>query len=216
MAKPQIGNIINALYLTLLTSSILALIMMVLIIFSYHRVLLETLVRYQPPASQFATSALFKDCQTLSNQCNNNNSDCQYSSLCNFAENYANCRVYDCGKSYGVEINTSDGKLLTKSYEKPEMNDVKKASTACQGTMKITNDKCEDGSIRKITAKVATAGDCQIETFTYQQNGSLMPAAIATFSGDAYTLTIPSCDSPVIISAIGGGGRLIGSATLNK
>lgn len=217
MIKGQINtsNIINLLYFLLVTSLTLALVLIVLIVISYRQVLLEKLAKNRPIVPQIAVSGLFNDCKVIASSCNNDSS-CQYSNFCNFAEGYANCRVYDCEEKYGVEINTSNGKLLTKSYDKPDVDEEKNINAACEGTVKITSDKCEKNTTRKITAKVATSGECNIEAFMYQQNGNWMPATVVSSANSAYALEIPSCSPLTSVNAIGAGGRLIGSVDLNK
>lgn len=159
-------------------------------------------------------SNLFSNCAELAKDCNDNK--CYYYNLCAFASDFKSCRVYDCGKSYGIEISAKNGNILTKSYEKPKIEDIKAASAACQGTVKIVGDKCEKNATRKITAKVATSGECAVEAFVYRQGNDLKPAVFASSANDAYLLTIPSCDPIAEVSAIGSSGRLIGSASVDK
>ena len=212
MAKKKISKLIKPdspfRFIIPMFAVVIFVVFAIAVVLSYRQNLMEKFANKQPEAAQ----SLYKDCQMLSGSCNSES--CQYYGLCNFATGYKNCSVYDCGKSYGVEINTRDKSILTKSYDKPDISDTKERIESCQGTVKIVDSKCDTNSKRKVVATIVTASDCSVEAIAYQQSGSWKRANVSSPANGTYTLSLPSCDPVTELNAIGVNGLLIASVKL--
>ncbi|MEA1936488.1 MAG: hypothetical protein U9N04_00010 [Patescibacteria group bacterium] len=155
------------------------------------------------------TVSKFVNCSVLVDSCKDQN--CKFLFLCNEAE-FSDCRVYDCGKNYGVRITDKAGNIQEKVREKtsPYENEKTKEMIAkCSGTFEVIEKKnCENG---KATAKVklSVKGDCEIKSATMTVNGKTRIASVER-DGKFYSVSIKSCGEISDIKMTGEGGVGIG------
>lgn len=145
--------------------------------------------------------AYFKDCSILEGNCTD--TDCGFYSLC---DGHKTCRIYDCGKEYGVYAIDIKDKLNAKKVAKPDMEAIEAKKAACKGSMEILEQNCVDGKT-KLKAKITTKGECKIDQFTLYYEG--IGAQSGTFSsaeGGIYEITSNICGqlSSIVPAAEGG------------
>jgi hypothetical protein len=143
----------------------------------------------------------FKDCQILADSCKDQS--CKYLFLCNETE-FSDCRVYDCGDKYGMEIMGKDGSVSVETRQKLDQKKVQEMISKCRGSVEVLEKKCEGNkAIAKV--KVITNGDCKINSFIMMVDGK---NRIARFEkeGDVYNLSIGQCGVISEIKAVGESG----------
>ena len=144
----------------------------------------------------------FKDCQVLADTCKDQS--CRYLFLCNETE-FSDCKVYDCGDKYGMEILDKHGNIQNKFRQKPDQTKVQEIISRCRGSLEILEKKeCESG---KATAsvKVSTEGECAINSFIVAIDGKNKIARF-TKEGDVYHLSVSQCGEISEIKAVGKDG----------
>lgn len=143
----------------------------------------------------------FKDCQILTDSCKDQS--CKYLFLCNETE-FSNCRVYDCGDQYGMEILDKYGNIQNKFHQKFDEEKIQEVLNKCKGSLEILEKKC-DGNKTIAQVKVITDGDCKINSFLITVNNK---KRIADFEkeGDIYNLSITQCGDISEIIAVGESG----------
>ena len=153
------------------------------------------------PKKQESPVNPFETCAVLADSCNDQL--CKYYFLCNEAE-FSDCKVYDCGDKYGMEILDKQGNIQNKFRQKPDQTKVREIISKCRGSVEVLERKCEgDKSIARV--KVATDGDCKINSFIMMIDGE---NRIARFEkeGDIYNLSVGQCGMISEIKAVGEGG----------
>lgn len=106
------------------------------------------------------SDSYFKDCKVLMENCTDVN--CTFYNSCDGMQ--PECRIYDCGKEYGIFIKKADGKIETKTEAKPDVNAIAAEKDSCSGTMQIIEQKCVDNKFQA-KIKLTTKGECKIGSF---------------------------------------------------
>ena len=117
----------------------------------------------------------FKDCKLLADSCINEN--CRYYFLCSGYPNLENCKVYDCGEEYGIEVIKKENKIETYTQKKPDVSQAQSVVRKCQGEIKIYERKCQKNSI-ELKLEVKTEGNCPINAFLLKvgEKGYIQPS----------------------------------------
>jgi hypothetical protein len=199
-AKFNVNNLAAKLYFSFLIALSLVLAIFIIAVFSYRN-------ENKNHLTQSEASGFFSDCGELAADCANG--ECQYYSLCDFVSDYKECRVYDCGKNYGVQVTAKDDQIFAKTYEKPVIAGAKEKIDACAGTVKIVSNKCEK-NIGKIIAEIATGGNCPPEALVFKQNDQWLAGDFSSLGSSRYLLSTPTCEKISGLKAIGHSGMTIG------
>jgi len=119
-----------------------------------------------------------------------------------------NCKVYDCGKSYGVFAEDLAGNVIYKNEAKPDEGVSDAVRSACAGTMQILKQECrEDKTETRI--RLNTKGACEIESFAMiYENGGAMPNTFTLEEDGTYLVISKNCGNiqEIIPAAKGGIG----------
>lgn len=201
--KLNAGNLVIALMFSL----ILFLIVIIVFIF-YNRANINSFTGIPP----ITTGGSFSNCTQLAKSCNDNK--CDYYNLCGVSSGFKNCQVYDCGKDYGVETVTMDGRTLARTYPKPDPKTAKDNIIACQGTVKILSDKCEK-NIGKVNVEVLTKAACPPEAFIVRIGNQWQPAIFFKEADNRYSV-VSACENIQELKVIGAKGLIIGSVSTEK
>lgn len=162
----------------------------------------------QPIPQHSPTERPFQECQLLTAPCLDKT--CKYFFMCDIME-FINCKVYDCQSYYGVLIKNKEGKIITKKYPKPDLAKVDEQVVKCQGEPILLEQKCKNNKLN-LKVKVATKGDCPINSFIVKLGGENRIAEFEKLE-DYYKLTLGSCGTVAVsdITAIAQGGIRIKS-----
>lgn len=132
----------------------------------------------------------FSNCSLLESECLD--LDCKYYTQCGDGS-YDICRVYDCGDTYGVFTENTDGKQEASKRKKPDLSAVAAKKKDCAGTMEILSQDCVEGK-EQIKVKIATRGECKIGGFAVIFEGSGAESNDFTALADGtYAITALSC-----------------------
>jgi len=125
-------------------------------------------------------------------------------------KNYAECRIYDCGDSYGIftrEIES--GVFEFKNTPKPDIGNILEKKDQCVGTLEVLSEKCVEGKT-EIEVRIATKGECEIESFNLKYEGTGMEKGTFAISEEGiYIISAKGCGEVNKIVPIGKGGIIL-------
>ncbi|MFZ2970396.1 MAG: hypothetical protein WA063_04575 [Minisyncoccia bacterium] len=151
----------------------------------------------------------FPDCGILSDDCLDVNCDKYF--LCNDKE-YKTCKIYDCGKDYGIGTIDADGKLSTSRKIKYDEEGVRKMIEKCKGDIDVLKNECI-GENREMEVQVSTNGQCEITGFlaigkkqSENEENKVNSGKFSIIAENSYKVTFDTCENMSEIIAIGNGG----------
>lgn len=132
----------------------------------------------------------FKDCKLLEAKCLD--VGCNYYSRCGDG-NYDTCKIYDCGDTFGVFTENTDGKQDANRQQKPDMTAIAAKKVACAGKMDVLSQECVEGK-EKIKVKIVTQGECKIGGFAVIYEGiGTEPNSFVALEDSTYEITALAC-----------------------
>jgi hypothetical protein len=161
-----------------------------------------------PDQEAFRADWHFKGCKLAAKDCIDI-AKCDLNSYCGDGV-FQDCRVYDCGSTYGIFTQTAAGKVAykneTKLDEQTVAAAVAKAQDECSGTMQILSQECKEGK-GNIKLQMNTKGKCEIESIaTLAENSGAVPNTFTHSEDNIYYITTNNCGkiTQVIPAAKGG------------
>lgn len=146
----------------------------------------------------------FRGCDILAENCTDVVS-CGLNVYCGDGR-FNDCRVYDCGNSYGIFTEDVEGKIEFKNDTKADANIENSIRDSCTGKMEILSSACV-GQKTEIKVKLTTKGKCEIEEFSIvDKNVGSVPNTFIIEEDGTYSITAGICvEIAEIIPAAKGG-----------